>query len=192
MRDELTEEEHQELMERFESIDAENLTDSDIAFAQELYVDFPEIWNTLSDMAREAENKLIDNNYQQIDIFGRKQIENGLRKFRSDLSYSTSSALEKTLIDQILICWLRLYFVEDKVSNLSKSSHPVREVEFWDKRQNAAQMRFLRATESLARIKRMKIVFPQVQINIAKQGGNQINIVGDPKANTKVGNSDEI
>ena len=47
------------------------------------------------------------------------------------------------------------------------------EIQHWEKRLNAAQRRFLRACESLARIRKMKL--PPMQINIAQQQVNQVN-----------------
>jgi hypothetical protein len=45
---------------------------------------------------------------------------------------------------------------------------------YWEQRQNAAQGRFLRAVETLARVRRLN-KRPPVQINI---GGQQVNIAG--------------
>ncbi len=46
---------------------------------------------------------------------------------------------------------------------------------YWEKRLMMAQRRFTKACESLARVRRLSRRIP-VQVNIAVQGGQQINV----------------
>jgi len=50
---------------------------------------------------------------------------------------------------------------------------------FLEKRLNAAQWRFLRAVETLARVRKIARRTPPLQVNIATQGGQQVNVAGD-------------
>jgi hypothetical protein len=47
---------------------------------------------------------------------------------------------------------------------------------YWDKRLSMAQKRFMRACESLARVRRLSRRIP-LQVNIAAKGAQQINMV---------------
>ena len=56
----------------------------------------------------------------------------------------------------------------------------------------STQVRFLRAIETLARVRRLARNTPALQINIAREGGQQVNVQGDvngqnatPPAETK-------
>jgi len=46
-------------------------------------------------------------------------------------------------------------------------------------RLSAAQRRHLRAVETLARVRRLLSRIPAVQLNIATQGGQPVNVVGE-------------
>ena len=52
-------------------------------------------------------------------------------------------------------------------------------VEFWEKKLNVAQRRFLRASETLEKIRKMSAKNPTLQVNIATQSGQQVNVAGN-------------
>ena len=59
--------------------------------------------------------------------------------------------------------------------------------QYWEKRLSAVQGRYLRALTTLARIRKMGL--PAMQVNIATEGGQQVNIAGvvvatDPERET--------
>ena len=62
------------------------------------------------------------------------------------------------------------------------------EVEYWEKRLSASQRRYLRACETLARVR--KITRTTMQINIAEEGSQQVNIAGDLLRNKNAINRD--
>lgn len=93
---------------------------------------------------------------------------------RVELGYDSAPTLEKPLIKHAVICWLRLAHVEFNYSSLTSSETPLKILEFNERRLSAAQKRFTRACESLARVRRL--ARPNVQVNIAAEGGRQINM----------------
>lgn len=98
-----------------------------------------------------------------------------LEAMRSDLGSADSPLLEQLLIQQVTLCWLNLNSVEFKHSNIMKQSITLTLGVYWDKRLTEAQKRFTRACESLARVRRLSRRIP-FQVNIAAQGGQQINL----------------
>ena len=52
-------------------------------------------------------------------------------------------------------------------------------VDHWERRLSAAQRRYLRACESLARVRKLGRTTPALQLNIATHGGQQVNVVTD-------------
>ena len=47
---------------------------------------------------------------------------------------------------------------------------------YWDRRLSAAQKRFTRACETLARVRKLSLNTPALQFNIAANGGQQVNL----------------
>jgi hypothetical protein len=94
------------------------------------------------------------------------------------MNYDLSSMLECLLIDNVINCWLRLQQVELQLTAQSDSENvSIRVVEYWEKRLSVAQRRHLRACETLARVR--KITRSTLQVNIAEEGSQQVNIAGD-------------
>jgi len=87
--------------------------------------------------------------------------------------------LEQMLIEEVLLCWLRLIIWEYKLTELDIEGMTLTKAEFWDKRLSGAQRRYLRACETLARVRRLTRNNPALQVNIAAQDGKQVNIAGD-------------
>jgi hypothetical protein len=67
--------------------------------------------------------------------------------------------------------------VEAGYSSAMARSIPLSLADYWDRHLAAAQRRYLRACETLARTRRL--LQPTLQVNIAAQGGQQVNVSGD-------------
>jgi hypothetical protein len=63
---------------------------------------------------------------------------------------------------------------------LTSAQHHIDVATYWDRRYGTAQSRFIRAVESLARIRKLKL--PNLQLNI---GEKQINVSGLPANSAK-------
>ena len=105
----------------------------------------------------------------------RKCWELRLQSLRADLGFDSASALERLLIQQVTLCWLNLNVTEYRHSKTIKDSFTLTLGIYWEKRLTAAQRRFTRACESLARVRRLTRSVP-IQVNIAAKGGKQINL----------------
>lgn len=98
-------------------------------------------------------------------------IEEGLARLRRELGYDSAPMVERLVIDQIALCHLRLQWAEN---HLSRVGGIPAVVPFWEKRVNAAQRRFLRACDALGRLRKLGNL--TVQVNIATNGGQQVNV----------------
>ena len=96
---------------------------------------------------------------------------NGMRR---ELGHEQATPLEKALIDHVALCWWRLQEVEQRYSKVMSQSITLTLGQYWEKRLSAVQGRYLRALTTLARIRKMGL--PAMQVNIAAQGGQQVNI----------------
>ena len=99
-----------------------------------------------------------------------------LQVLKKDLGYDEAPLLEKLLIQQAALCWLKLNLVELSYSNTMKQSITLTLGIFWEKRLSAAQRRFTRACETLARVRKLSRNVPALQFNIATSGGQQVNL----------------
>lgn len=101
-----------------------------------------------------------------------------LQSMRADMGHDTSTPLERLLIQQVTLCWLNLNLLEYRHVNIMKQSISLNVGSYWDKRLSMSQRRFTRACESLARVRRLSHRIP-IQVNIATQGGQQVNVAGE-------------
>jgi hypothetical protein len=96
---------------------------------------------------------------------------------KENLGYDDAPMIEKLMIDNIVNCWFRQYWVEYQLAGFMGRDVSMSVVEWWEKRLSATQRRYLRACGTLARIR--KITRATLQINIAEEGSQQVNIAGD-------------
>jgi hypothetical protein len=95
-------------------------------------------------------------------------------RLRGEMGYAEAPALERTLIEAAVLCWIRLAAMELHYSGVLASNTTFKHVEHTERRLTEAQKRFNRACEALARVRRLSR--PKVQINVAAAGGQQVNV----------------
>jgi hypothetical protein len=100
---------------------------------------------------------------------------------KKQLDYDAAPLLERLLIDHILTLRLRLIHAENayNIRVVNEANATFKMGEYWDNLLSSAQARFIRAIEALARVRRLARNAPALQINIASEGGKQVNVQGD-------------
>ena len=150
----------------------------DIEELQTWLDEYPEIWHLVFDMARVIEANLIRRIVP--DQAAHLALEKNVESIRHDLGYEKATALESSLIDNIVLSWLRWQWTEYQLVVLMGAGETgISASEFWERRLSAAQGRYLRACETLAKIRRLAARSPTLQVNIASESGQQVNIAGD-------------
>ncbi len=114
--------------------------------------------------------------YYSQSAYLRECVSRRLREMREQLGYEESPPLERIRIEQILVCWVNLYVLEINSATKLCESHSTETGLYWDRRLTGAQRRFRRASESLARIRKLSRNTPALQFNIATSGGQQVNL----------------
>ena len=130
----------------------------------------PELWRIAGDVAQHALVKLVDVVSGDQEAL-RASLQAGQSAMRKELGFPQASALERLLIDRVILCWLRLHHVDFRYTVALGNSIPLAQANYWESRLSAAQHRFLQACQSLARIRKLNL--PTVQVNI---GAKQVNI----------------
>lgn len=87
--------------------------------------------------------------------FGRETMRRFIANMKTELGYQTSTFVEQMLIDEIAMRWLRLQVMENDHKNTTYREHRFTEGMYYDKRLHLAQARYLKAIETLAKVRKM-------------------------------------
>jgi hypothetical protein len=133
-----------------------------------------ELWRDVMSAGHLAELMVIENARATAGV--KECWKHRLQVLKKDLGYNDAPLLEKLLIQQAALCWLKLNLVELSYSGTMAQSITLTLGLFWEKRLSAAQRRFTRACETLTRVRKLSRNTPALQVNIATDGGQQVNV----------------
>lgn len=133
-----------------------------------------ELWRDVLSAGHLAEIRVIENAHATAGL--KECWKHRLQGLKKDLGYDDAPLLEKLLIQQAALCWLKLNLVELSYSGTMAQSITLTLGVYWEKRLTAAQRRFTRACETLARVRKLARHTPALQFNIAANGGQQVNL----------------
>ncbi len=102
----------------------------------------------------------------------------GLEAMQRELGYADAPLLERLLIEQVLVCWLRLNLDEYRYTTVDTQGGTFAKLRYWEQRVAGAQARYVRAIDALARVRKLARPAP-LQVNI---GGEQVIAAGDVHA----------
>jgi hypothetical protein len=169
----MTYEEAMRVLEKYISV--ENPSPAVVREVKQALQAQPGAWHGAGDMVWQIRRRLIDAITPQ--YVAKESIEAGWNAIAARLGRQDQGtpALERLLIDQVLVSWLHLYYVHMAYMGVIQEGLTMAQGNYWEKRLSRAQGRYLKAIETLARVRRL--TRPEaVQVNIATQ---QINTVGN-------------
>ena len=138
---------------------------------------YPELWKAVFDTAYVIEKNLMKN------MVGDKASVIAMQKnadeVRDEMGYSQAPIMEQMLIDNIILSWLGVQYCNYQLITRMGREEKIVILEFWERRLSMSQRRYLHACETLAKVRRLTSGKPAVQVNIATQSGQQINVAGD-------------
>jgi hypothetical protein len=144
----------------------------DKAALERLLQEQPAVWRAAGDLMEFTARNLINNSRGTYALT--RTMSTGWEQIQKDMAQSGDGELERLLIQQIALSWMKLAYTEYlHVSYLTDGSTTIKQADFWERRLSAAQRRYLRAVETLARVRRLQL--PAVQINVGAQQVNQVN-----------------
>ena len=106
------------------------------------------------------------------DLSFRESQERKLRELTEKIAGPCPSVLEQLLADQIVLCWQQVRDQELRWAQAREFTHT--QGDYDQRRIDRAQKRYLSAIKTLAQVRRLQL--PAVQLNVAGQGGKQVNI----------------
>lgn len=167
----LTPEAH-ELIDLLKRTDAAHPKPEDVTALRKALHDLPDLWHNLGgNLSRLAIDQIIDKLTTQTTL--REAVRQGATARRKGLGWAEADLLEKMLIENVVLMWVGFSDVQMRyLSAREGGSLSFDAGVYWEKRLTAAHKRYLKACESLARVRRMGKA-SAVQINI---GDKQVNI----------------
>jgi hypothetical protein len=134
----------------------------------------PQVARALCNLVQENADKVLKTIVSGTLAF--EVVTRDMRLMREDMGYTTAPELERTLIDHVVLCWLRLQRAELAYTQVFGATVTLEQARHWERKLAATQTRYLRACETLARVRRLSRSAP-LQVNI---GAQQVNVAGDP------------
>ncbi len=157
---------------------SEKPTAADIRELRKWLADYPGLWRSVFDMAEVVQTNLIRR--MVAGEAAQIALEENALSIRDDFGYDGAPVLERLLIDNIVMTWLRNQWAEYQlVALMGNANASISSVEFWERRLSVVQHRHLLACQALAKIRRLSSKYPNLQVNIATQSGQQVNVAGD-------------
>ena len=103
-----------------------------------------------------------------------ESLKSGIEEMRAELGFEGSSLPERLLIEQVLLCWLRLSLLEKEQTRALGSSQPYAYLYYLQTATTQAQRRYTNAINSLARVRRLlRLRGPLFQVNVLAVAGGQ-------------------
>lgn len=126
----------------------------------------------IGNLATQVQTSIIARNFPQYSI-GLAVAHHCADMFK-ELDYDDASAMERMLIENIVLCWLRLHEREFRLESIMAKNPSFSDVEYYERRISDAQRRFLRSVETLARVRRLMKDPPNPAFNLLLK--QQLNI----------------
>lgn len=163
-----------EFREIIQKIDKKNPDKTDIQKAEAMIRRNPSLWEITMGVAGSTLKRFLD----KLATIKSQQliIEAETLSIKESLGYNSSNQIEKLIIDQVLFCWAGVNYAENHVfTMLTEGGMPLSTLNYWQETLSRYQNRYLRAIETLARVRKLNkgIAF---QVNIATNGGQQVNV----------------
>ena len=141
---------------------------------RQILSEHPDLARQFADVARIAEDALIEVMTNEQDLAATELIRCQLEAMREEIAGENSSPLERLLSDRVVLTWLEVqYFEALYAQNMRNLTIP--QAEHYQKRLDRAHRRHLSAVRALAQIRKLLKGTTITQINIADK---QINTTG--------------
>lgn len=125
----------------------------------------------LGSLAAEAEHAVVAQVGAQVILQEAARAE--LARTRESLLLPTDGPLERMIVSRVALCSLNLTMAETQRAHRVQKSGATESTGFWDRHVTRLNGDFLRASKTLATVRRLRL--PSMQVNVAQQ---QVNVAG--------------
>jgi hypothetical protein len=141
----------------------------------------PIAWKIAGDLARTARYAmlaLIDGSPGTED-----SLKIGFEEMERQLAQDGDGPTERLLIEHVVTCWLDMQLTQASYAQNLKQGMSYEATAIWQQRVTLTHTRYLKALETLARVR--KLLRGTVQINIAQSGAQVVNVAGNVRTAEK-------
>lgn len=111
----------------------------------------PDEWRNLGDLMKEATDHALKDFWLG---YGTKEaVKRGAELLKAELGFENASPLERLLIEQAVLCHIRLGMVEHSYSRQLSGSYHFNVGAHWEMRLTLAQRRYMKAITTLAKVR---------------------------------------
>lgn len=114
----------------------------------------PAISDALGNLVCIAEQNVVTRSFSTTSLKTAIMLE--LEKMRDGLGYEDAEPLERSLIAHVVMCWLRLGDCELRYHTAMGNNPSISQVNFWERKLSENQRRYLRACETLTRVRKLE------------------------------------
>lgn len=154
MAKEITVKARKDSLALLQATNKKNPTEEDKQKLREHLAERPEIWEHIADLSGKVRDSILSSLASE-SFLVQESYRQKLTAMRDGLGWQNASEVEKILIEQICLNWLRLNFVEIVHREKTAAGVTIDWGIYWDKVLDSAQKRYLRACESLAKVKKL-------------------------------------
>ncbi len=155
----------------FRQADSPDATQEHAKALAEVLRQYPEVLGGKTYLAASAIDVALRHNPGTLAV--RETLRFEVDRLKESLGYAKAGPIDQLLIDQVAICYLRMNLYEERYEHAMAQTHAVIVGNYWEKKLSSIQRRYLRAVETLARVRKL-VGGPSFQVNIATHGGQQI------------------
>jgi len=165
-----------EWMERTNAaIRAPNPSDADRAEYRRMLALHPTISRDYGELARHWESVMLESYASQPLIY--ESVVHRLKTMRRELAGDNPTPLEVLLIEVVLAAYADYWGVAFTAKQQTNKTFTLNAMEQWEKILASKEARYLRAIETVARVRRL-LKLPGLQVNVNLPGGQQVNMQG--------------
>jgi hypothetical protein len=112
----------------------------------------PELWREFGDLARHARESMVALAAGK-SLLARESVHRRMDELQAELAGPSPSPLEKLLVERVVVCWAQAYLAD--LDALAKDRAGTQQASFAQRRQSAAQARYLAAVKQLAVVRKL-------------------------------------
>lgn len=145
--------EYKKVRDLIDRTNKEKPNPEDVQELRRVLAESPKLWRVAGNMATLASESIVHR--WDASPFVKESVMRGMEVLRADLGYAEAQPLERLLIEQVVLCWVNLHMLELVHNDRLAERHTTEAGLYWDRRLSNAQRRYMRATESLARVRKL-------------------------------------
>ena len=157
--------EYTDLIELFKRVDKKNAPKADIEKLEDYLRKYPKLAYVGGDLVHSVQKNILEDAFSTGPAV-MVSVEAYCNLQRDELGYKTATPIERLLIENVVLCWLRLHLCELRYQSAMEKNISLTQAMYWEKKLSAHQKRYLRAIETLARIRKLNL---NIQINIGEK-----------------------